>query len=167
MTPKKYWFDMYKPYNGGMVQMGNDATCLIIEIGTVKIKMFDGVVRVLSNVKHVPNLRNNLISLGVLDDLRYSYSSNGGIKNITKGVSMVMKGQKVSMLYRLIGNTVVRRVAVATPVKSSTDDTKLWHMRLGHIGERGMLRAAQEKFIEGDEDMQARLLRVLCVWEAA
>ena len=167
MTPKKYWFDMYKPYNGGMVQMGNDATCLIIEIGTVKIKMFDGVVRVLSNVKHVPNLRKNLISLGVLDDLRYSYSSNGGIKNITKGVSMVMKGQKVSMLYRLIGNTVVRRVAVATPVKSSTDDTKLWHMRLGHIGEREMLRAAQEKFIEGDEDMQARLLRVLCVWEAA
>ena len=105
--------------------MGNDATCPVIGIGTVKIKMFDGVVRVLSNAKHVPNLRKNLISLGVLDDLRYSYSSNGGIKNITKGVSMVMKGQKVSMLYRLIGNTVVRRVAVATPVKSSTDDTKL------------------------------------------
>ena len=56
MTPKKDSFDMHKPYNGGMVQMGNDATCLVIGIGTMKIKMFDGVVRVLSNVRHVPDL---------------------------------------------------------------------------------------------------------------
>ena len=50
MTPKKKCFDMYKPYNGGMVYVGNNATCPVIGIGTVKIKMFDGVVRVLSNV---------------------------------------------------------------------------------------------------------------------
>ena len=92
MTPKKDWFDTYKPYNGGMVQMGNDATCSVIGIGTVKIKMFDGVVRVLSNVRHIPDLRKNLISLGVLDDLGYSYSSKGGIMKITKGALMVMEG---------------------------------------------------------------------------
>ena len=60
---------------------------------TVKIKMFNGVVRVLSNVRHVPNPRKNLISLGVLDGLGYSYSSKGGIIKITKGALMVMKGQ--------------------------------------------------------------------------
>ena len=54
-----YWFDTYKPYNNDMVQMGNDATCPVIGIGTVKIKMFDGVVRILSNVRYVPNLRKN------------------------------------------------------------------------------------------------------------
>ena len=59
MTPKKDWFDTYKPCNDGMVQMGNDATCSVIGIGTVKIKMFDGVVRVLNNVRYVPNLRKN------------------------------------------------------------------------------------------------------------
>ena len=128
MTPKKDWFDTYKPYNGGMVQMGNDATCSIIRIGTVKIKMFDGVVRILSNVKHVPDLRKNLISLGVLDDLGYSYSSKGGIMKITKGALMVMKGQKINTFYRLIGNTVTGIVAVTTSVEFSTDDTKLWHM---------------------------------------
>ena len=35
------------------------------------IKMFDGVVRVLSNVRHVPVLRKNLISFNILDDLGY------------------------------------------------------------------------------------------------
>ena len=69
ITLKKNWFDKYKPYNGVMVQMGNDATCLVIGISTMKIKMFDGIVRVLSNVRHVPELRKNLIYLGVLDDL--------------------------------------------------------------------------------------------------
>lgn len=92
MTPKKDLFDTYKPYNSGMVQMGNNATCPVIGISTVKIKMFDGVVRVLSNVRHVPDLRKNLISLGVLDDLGYLYSSKGGIMKITKGALMVMKG---------------------------------------------------------------------------
>ena len=53
MTPKKDWFDTYKPYNGDMIQMGKDATCPVIGIGNVKIKMFDGVVRVLSIAKHV------------------------------------------------------------------------------------------------------------------
>ena len=59
MTPKKDWFDTYKPYNDGMVQVGNDATCLVIGIGTMKIKMFDGVVRVRNNVIHVLDLRKN------------------------------------------------------------------------------------------------------------
>ena len=92
MTPQKDWFDMYKPYNSGMVKMGNDATCPVIGIGTVKIKMFDRVVRVLSNVRHVQDLRKNLISLGALDDLGYSYSLKGGIMKITKGSLMAMKG---------------------------------------------------------------------------
>ena len=85
-------------------------------------------VRVLSNVRHVPDLRKNLISLGILDDLGYPYSSNGGIMKITKGASMMMKGQKVSTLYKLIGNKVIGRVTVTTPVESNTNDTKLWHM---------------------------------------
>ena len=105
--------------------MGNDATCPIIGIDTVKIKMFDGIVRVLSNVRHVPDLKKNLISLRVLEDLGYSYLSKGGIMKITKGTLMVMKGQKVSTLYRLIGNTVVERVVVTTLMESSTDDPKL------------------------------------------
>ena len=128
--------------------MGNDVTCLVIGIGTVKIKMFDGVVRVFNNVRYVPDLRKNLISLRVLDDLGYSYSSKDGIMRITKCALMVMKGHKVSTLYRLIGNTVVGRVAVTTPVESNIGDRKLWHMRLGHIGELGMLELHKRNLLK-------------------
>ena len=35
--------------------------------GNITFKMFDGVIRTLCDVRHVPNLRKNLISLGTLD----------------------------------------------------------------------------------------------------
>ena len=34
-------------------------------------------------------------------------------------------------------------------MESSTDDTKLWHMRLGHIGERGMLELHKRNLLKG------------------
>ena len=33
----------------------------------LKIKMYDGTIKTLSDVRHVPDLKKNLISLGVLD----------------------------------------------------------------------------------------------------
>ena len=95
MCPKKEWFDTYKPCNSTVI-MGNDATYSIIGIGTVKIKMFDGVVRAFENVTHILDLRKNLISLGVLDDLGYLYSSKGGVMKFTNGVLLVMKGRKLN-----------------------------------------------------------------------
>ncbi len=95
MCPKKELFDTYKTCNSTVI-MGNDATYSIIGIGTVKIKMFDGVVRAFENVKHILDLRKNLISLGVLDDLDYLYSSKGGVMKITNGALLVMKGRKLN-----------------------------------------------------------------------
>ena len=44
--------------------MGNNAPCKVVGVGTVKIRMFDRAIRVLGNVRHVPEMRQNLISLG-------------------------------------------------------------------------------------------------------
>ena len=44
--------------------MADDLSVKTTGIGTVKVKMFDGVVRTLVKVRHVPQLRRSLISLG-------------------------------------------------------------------------------------------------------
>ena len=36
--------------------------------GTIRIKIHDGTIRTLMNVKHVPNLKKKLISLGALEE---------------------------------------------------------------------------------------------------
>ena len=66
--------------------------------------MFDGVVRTLSDVRHVLNLKRNLISLSTLHVKRYKYTSEGGIVKVSKGALVMMKGPKRSVnLYVLQG----------------------------------------------------------------
>ncbi|KAL5537520.1 hypothetical protein UlMin_043650 [Ulmus minor] len=73
MCPYKEWFCTYQPYDVGIVLMGNDVSCKVIEIGTVKIKMHDGIIKTLCNVRHFPKLKKNLISLETLDSLGSIY----------------------------------------------------------------------------------------------
>ena len=71
--------------------MNNDVSCKVARIGNIKIKMFDGVVRTLCDVRHVPDLRKNLISLGTLDCNGFSYKSTSGVMKVSKGAMRVMK----------------------------------------------------------------------------
>ena len=54
--------------------MGNNVTCKIVGIRSIRIKIYDGIVRNLTYVRHVPELRKKLISMGVLDDAGYKFA---------------------------------------------------------------------------------------------
>ena len=47
--------------------MGDDYALEIAGVGTVKIKMFDGTVRTIQEVRHLKGLKKNLLSLGQID----------------------------------------------------------------------------------------------------
>lgn len=80
------WFSNYQPIDGGVFLMGNNSSCKIVGIGSIRIKMFDGVVKTLANVRHVLELKNNLISLVVLDFGGYKLSCQGGVLKVSKGI---------------------------------------------------------------------------------
>ncbi|PRQ56251.1 putative RNA-directed DNA polymerase [Rosa chinensis] len=67
MCAIREWFDTFEDSSSGEVFRGDDSSCRILGIGSVKIRMHDGVVRTLENVRYIPKLRKNLISLGTLD----------------------------------------------------------------------------------------------------
>ena len=69
MSPKRDWFINYESVDSGSVLMGNGVVCKIVDIGVIRIRMYDRIVRTLKNIRHVPNLKKNLISLGILDSL--------------------------------------------------------------------------------------------------
>ena len=64
----KEWFDIYKPYDANIVLMGNDAGYKAIGISIIKIKMYDGIIKTLGDVRHILELKKNLISLGTFDE---------------------------------------------------------------------------------------------------
>ena len=72
MTPNRGWFETFEENIGGDVLLGNNRPCKVIGIGTVRIKTHDGVEHILSEVRYVPDLKRNLISLGALDERGYS-----------------------------------------------------------------------------------------------
>jgi hypothetical protein len=66
MTPNQAWFATYESTNEVGVILRNYHLCKVVDIGTVKIKMHDGITHTLSGVRHILNLMKNLISLSSL-----------------------------------------------------------------------------------------------------
>jgi hypothetical protein len=84
--------------------LGDDATCKIVGMGKVQIKKKNGIKWLLKEVRHVPDLRKNLISTGQLaSEGCVSIFTNKAWK-VTKGSLVIAKGEKVGTLYLCIGN---------------------------------------------------------------
>ncbi|KAG9441834.1 hypothetical protein H6P81_017688 [Aristolochia fimbriata] len=138
MCSHRHWFSAYDAVDGGVVMMANNSTCRAIGKGSVQLKMNDGVIRTLTDVRYVPDLKRNLISLGTLDSIGCKYSAEGGIMKVSRGVLTVMKGRKIGTLYVLDGSTVTGSTTVASASLTESETTRLWHLRLGHMSERGL-----------------------------
>jgi len=60
MCPNRNWFSSFEKLDGRSVIMGDDRLCNIEGIGIVSIRMFDGMVLKLKEVKYIPQLKRNL-----------------------------------------------------------------------------------------------------------
>ncbi|KAG8499580.1 hypothetical protein CXB51_006211 [Gossypium anomalum] len=123
MSPNRDWFTTYETVSEGVILMRNNASCKIASVGTIKVKMFDRLVRTLSDVRHVPELKRNLISLSTLNSKGYRYIAESGALKISK--------------------------VVASSSLSDDDITKLCHIRLRHISENGMAELSKRELLYG------------------
>ncbi|GFS46033.1 hypothetical protein Acr_00g0099730 [Actinidia rufa] len=67
-------------------------------------RMADGRSLTLTEIRHVPSLWENLISIEILDSKGYSFETNGGILRVSKGNTEMLQGRKTGGLYRLESN---------------------------------------------------------------
>ncbi|KAK3008763.1 hypothetical protein RJ639_013623 [Escallonia herrerae] len=151
MRLNRDWFVTYRSFDGGKVLMGNDVAYKVVGIGSIQIEMHDGIVRTLTDVRHVPELRKNLISLGTLDSNGCSYRAAGGVMRIMKGA--------------LVGSTVTGAARSVSSSDIDSDTTKLWHMRLGHMSERGMDVLSKQGLLGSKKTVKLDFCEH-CLWEA-
>ena len=110
-----------------------DGTALdVVGMEDVRILLPKGSVWLLEKIRHMPNLRRNLISVGQLDDERHAILFVGGTWKVTKGIRVLACGKKTGILY--ITSSPRDTIAVA----EVSTNTSLWHCRLGHMSEKGM-----------------------------
>ncbi|GFS36514.1 hypothetical protein Acr_00g0046430 [Actinidia rufa] len=88
----------------GRIWMANNTSSRVVGRGSVQFRMADGRSVTLTEVRHVPNLQKNLISIGMLDAKGCRFDASGGILRVFKGNKEMLWGKKTRWLYRLEGN---------------------------------------------------------------
>lgn len=111
--------------------MGNNSVYQIVGVGNIRMMLHDGHERTLSNVRHVPDLKKNLLLLRAFEAQECRFIGESGSVTVTKGAITVLKGERMSNLYKMVDNIIVGDILAATVKKGDT--TRLWHMHLGHI----------------------------------
>ncbi|KAG7553078.1 Zinc finger CCHC-type superfamily [Arabidopsis thaliana x Arabidopsis arenosa] len=133
-TSQRDLFSTYTPGSYGSVKMGNDGLAQVVGIGDICLETSIGTRLMLKDVKHVPDLRMNLISTRRLDDEGF-YSLHGGGKwKLSRGSLVVARGEKLSSFY------LMQAKVSKDSVNALENDhaMELWHKRLGHMSEKGM-----------------------------
>jgi hypothetical protein len=114
--------------------MGDDNPCDIVGVGSVQIKARDSMTCMLQNVRYIPGMSRNLISLSTLDSKGFKYSGSGRVLKVSKG-----------SLVCLVGSIS----AAAAVTDNKPCETNLWHMRLGHMSELGMAKLMKRNLMKG------------------
>ncbi|RVW17179.1 Retrovirus-related Pol polyprotein from transposon TNT 1-94 [Vitis vinifera] len=116
----------------GKVYLADGSALDVVGLGDVRDIIAQWVCLVTGEVRHIPDLRRNLISVGQLDDEGHAILFVGGTWKVTKGARVLARGKKTGTLYM----TSCPRDTIA--VADASTDTSLWHRRLGHMSEKGM-----------------------------
>jgi hypothetical protein len=102
--------------------MGDNTACDVIGYGSIQFRMHNGMIRTLTNVRHIPTMYRNMVSLSTLDLKGYNYSASGEILKVSKGSLIIMKGDmKAANLYVLRVDTITGTVVV---ISNAIDSSK-------------------------------------------
>ena len=145
VTSRVDFFTSYTEGDYGCVRMGNEGLSKIIGMGNICLETNLGCKLLLKDVRHVPDIRLNLISTGRLDDEGYNNHFGDGKWKLTKGSLVMAKGKKTCTLYTMKGK-ICNGVVNALEGDSSIE---LWHKRLGHMSEKGLQILSKKEFLPG------------------
>ena len=137
MTPRSDIFFDFLECDGGRVLLGDNRECKIRGIGKVRVQLKDGSSFVLNNVRYIPELKRNLISLGTLEKEGYTVKLQSGKIKVINGSRVILSGtRRDNCVYSLDGHAVAGELNASVEEKDSL--AQVWHKRLGHISEAGL-----------------------------
>jgi len=92
-------FTSYTPGDFGNVKMAHEGVARCVGVGQVFLEMSNGSRLILKHMKHVLDVRLNLLFVGKLCDENYNKSFSFDSWKLTKGSIIVGRGTKHSTLY--------------------------------------------------------------------
>ncbi|GKA92836.1 retrotransposon protein, putative, ty1-copia subclass [Tanacetum coccineum] len=141
MTPMLDLFYDFLECDEGMILLGDNMECKIRGIGKVRVQLKDGSSFVLHNVRYIPELKRNLISLGTLKKEGYTVKMQSGKIKVINGSRVVLSETRrdncvyswmaiaaleVELMLVLKKKTVLPRFGIKDWDISARQDYKCW-----------------------------------------
>jgi hypothetical protein len=119
------WFADYVQSHAGEVVIGDGSTYEIIGIGSIYIQVHDGSINKLIDIRFVPNLKRNLISLSTLEAMGFNFAAIDGVLKVSRDNRIILKDNRLNKLYYLQCSIVdAENVSIAFQKRGYFDDTK-------------------------------------------
>ena len=154
MTPHRHWFTTYTPYRTP-IRLANNCIVYSAGVGSVRFQtVVKGVEKRLiefTRVLHVPDLKNNLLSVLYLtrnksytvfiDDVHMAFSQHGKLM-----FTATINDANCSYLD---GYVVVGQSAYLSATSTCPLDLALWHRRLGHLHVQAVQDLVKQQLVTG------------------
>ena len=160
MSPNLDWFENIKGTTGSVV-LGNNQVCSIKGIGTVRLKVDNGCVVILNDVRYIPEVKRNLISLGSLEKKGCKFVSEAGQMFVSKAGRILMRAERKGSLYYM--TATIQRGDQGVGQVLVTDNVNLWHARLGHPAIGTMKELVKKGLVQYSDDETSALKCEECV----
>ncbi len=136
MTNHGEWFKDIKDLKTlGFVEIGDDTTHPITQIGKVPLSMQDGQTKYLKDVSYVLTITKKLISIGqmVEQGLQVTFNPNGCfVEDMKNQGKLIAKGKRNGRMFTLDVNVHEMNSMLFTHGKG-VGDIGIWHKRVGHV----------------------------------
>lgn len=131
-----------------IVKLGNNSKMSVNGKGNVRLQL-SGVVHVVTEVFYVPELRNNLLSIGQLQERGLAIliqHDKCRIYHPKKGL-IIQTDMAANRMFFLLANSQPRKEACFQ--STSQDLSHLWHRRFGHLSYKGLRTLQFKKMVHG------------------
>lgn len=148
MTSRKDWFINFEEKVTSRILLGDFHTVETSGVGSIRLNTHGGTVKIMHNVRYVPNLIRNLMSTHTLDKLGFTHSRGNGKITFHKNNQVAFRGTIKNGLYILDGEIVTGEVRHAEKAKSQAS---LWHSRLGHMSYKNLQVLVRDGVLKKNE----------------
>ena len=99
---------MFEELDGGLMSMEDDHACWLVGKEPVRIRMYNGTLRELKEVRYIPTIMQNVISVGVLEAEGLRGTLGEGVLKTSSSSLVILKDIRGNNMYYLMGSAVTK-----------------------------------------------------------
>lgn len=147
-TSKQIWDSMKLKYQG------NNSKMSVMGKGNIKLEV-EGVTHVMTNVFYIPELANNLLSIGQLQEKGLAILIQNGACKIYHPIrGLIFRSQMTAnRMFVLLAKAKTQSLNCLQAIAEDTTD--LWHRRYGHLNNKSLRTLQQKELVKGLPQLKA------------